>query len=81
MPNVSTLTIHPNMSQKTIILGTAHRVNVGGNRSPNGVLREYRFSREVCKRLKNELEAEGVIELLCGLDQSQVALVDQVGKA
>lgn len=59
MPNVSTLITHPNMSQKTIILGTAHRVNVGGNRSPNGVLREYRFSRDVCKRLKKELEADG----------------------
>lgn len=45
--------------KKMIILGTAHGENVGGKRSPDKRLEEYRFSREIVARLKSELEAAG----------------------
>lgn len=43
-----------------VILGTAHGVNVAGKRSPDGKLREYAYSREICDRVKTALEAHGV---------------------
>ena len=47
------------MEKKIIILGTAHGVNVGGKCSPDKKFREYKYSREIIKQLKAELEAEG----------------------
>ena len=48
------------MERRIVILGTAHRQNVGGNCSPDKKFYEYRFSREVCFRVKKELEAAGL---------------------
>lgn len=42
-----------------VILGTPHGVNVSGKQSPDGRLREYAYGREIVKRLKAELEADG----------------------
>ena len=47
------------MNRRIVILGTAHRKNVGGNCSPDKKFYEYQFSREVCFRVKKELEAAG----------------------
>ena len=47
------------MEKKIIILGTAHGVNVGGKCSPDKKFREYKYSREIIKQLKSELEAAG----------------------
>ena len=47
------------MGKKIIILGTAHGVNVGGKCSPDKKFREYKYSREIIKQLKAELESEG----------------------
>lgn len=47
------------MGNKIIILGTAHGVNVGGKCSPDKKFREYKYSREIVKQLKGELEKEG----------------------
>lgn len=47
------------MKKITVILGTAHGVNVAGKCSPDGKFREYAFSREICKRVKTELEKLG----------------------
>ena len=47
------------MGKKIIILGTAHGVNVAGKCSPDKKFREYKYSREIIKHLKAELEAEG----------------------
>lgn len=44
----------------TVILGTAHGSNVAGKRSPDGRLREYLYSREVCRRVRDALVARGV---------------------
>lgn len=48
------------MSDTRVILGTAHGSNVAGKRSPDGVLREYRWSREMCARIKAALTAKGI---------------------
>ena len=48
------------MNRRIVILGTAHRKNVGGNCSPDKKFYEYQFSREVCFRVKKELEAAGL---------------------
>lgn len=43
-----------------IILGTAHGVNVPGKCSPDKSLREYAWSRDMCKRVAAGLKARGV---------------------
>lgn len=47
-------------SMKTVILGTAHGSNVPGKCSPDGRLREYRYSREVCRSVCVALKSRGV---------------------
>lgn len=44
---------------KTIILGTAHLKRTPGKCSPDGKFREYLYSREICKEIKNILETMG----------------------
>lgn len=45
---------------KTIILGTAHRRREPGKQSPDGILKEYLYSREIIEDLKPKLEAYGI---------------------
>lgn len=42
-----------------IILGTAHSKSTPGKRSPDGRLREYAYSREICKRIQDVLRSKG----------------------
>ena len=46
---------------KVVILGTAHGKNIGGKRSPDNSLEEYRYSREIVNRLRTALEARGCV--------------------
>ena len=48
------------MGNKVVILGTAHGANVAGKQSPDGRLREYKYSREICARVKDALTSEGI---------------------
>ena len=43
-----------------VILGTAHGSNVGGKMSPDGKFREYKWSRQMCRMIKEALIAEGI---------------------
>lgn len=47
------------MRKYTIILDAAHGVETPGKRSPDGKFREYKWSREIVKKLKCALELEG----------------------
>lgn len=44
-----------------IILGTAHLISTPGKLSPDGRLREYKYSREIISEIKAKLEAYGYI--------------------
>lgn len=44
---------------KTIVLGTAHLKSTPGKASPDGTLKEYQYSRNLCKAIKNALEDKG----------------------
>ena len=44
---------------KTIILGTAHLKSTPGKCSPDKRLKEYEYSRKVCKTIKSLLENTG----------------------
>lgn len=46
--------------KKLVILGTAHGSNVPGKCSPDKRFYEYRYSREICARIKARLNALGV---------------------
>ena len=44
---------------KTIIFGTAHQKSILGKGSPDGKLKEYQYSREICQAIKPVLEGMG----------------------
>lgn len=46
-------------SDVLIIIGTAHGSNTPGKRSPDGRLREYKWSREVCDMVESALKEKG----------------------
>lgn len=50
-----------NSKRKNIlcIIGTAHGVETPGKQSPDGVFKEYRWSRMMCKRLVKRLQDDG----------------------
>lgn len=43
----------------TIILGTAHQKSILGKSSPDGKFKEYKYSREVCKAVRDILKDMG----------------------
>jgi len=47
------------MKKLVIILDPAHGEEVAGKRSPDGLFREYKWSREVLKELKYKLKQKG----------------------
>ena len=42
-----------------IVLDRAHGFSVPGKKSPDGELREWRWSREICERIRKQLMSEG----------------------
>ncbi len=72
------------MIMKTVILGTAHGSNVAGKHSPDGRLREWKYSREVCRQVRDALVAMGVkcvIDIEADVESSlreRVALVNRL---
>ena len=54
-----------------ILLDSGHGVDTPGKRSPDGVLREYKWCREMTQLVKNKLEVEGyqAIDILNGNEQ------------
>jgi len=43
-----------------VILGTAHSKSTPGKCSPDKTLKEYAYSREICKKVKEQLMAKGI---------------------
>lgn len=43
-----------------VILDPGHNGKVAGKRSPDGRLREYRWAREVCRIIENQLDSLGI---------------------
>ena len=46
-----------------VILDNGHGSNTPGKRSPNGVLREYAYTREIARLIKEKLESEHELRL------------------
>lgn len=65
---------------KVIILGTAHRAREAGKCSPDGRLREYKYSRERIAAIKAKLEALGY-RVLVDLEADDLPVKMQSGSA
>lgn len=48
-----------NKATTLIVLGTAHRKREPGKSSPDGRLKEYKYSREICEEVCKSLKAQG----------------------
>ena len=47
------------MTKPLIIIGTAHRMREPGKQSPDGRLKECVYSREICNKIAEKLQAKG----------------------
>ena len=61
-----------------VILGTAHGSNVGGKMSPDGKFREYKWSRQMCRMIKEALIAEGIDSYIDIEEETEKSLNDRV---
>ena len=64
-------------SEKTsicIILGTAHGCDTSGKQSPDGSLKEYQWSREICKKVQKQLQEDGYRCVIDSLDINEIGL-------
>ena len=61
-----------------VILGTAHGSNVSGKSSPDGRLKEYQWSREMCKMIKEHLDDFGIDCIIDSLDDIEKSLSSRV---
>lgn len=57
-----------------IILGTAHGFEVAGKRSPDGKFREYRWSREICKKIIKKLQDDGYRAIIDTEAENEIGL-------
>ena len=60
-------------TNKIIILGTAHLKSTPGKRSPDGMFREYEYSRKVCAAVKKKLENKGY-KVIIDIDQDDLPI-------
>lgn len=66
-----------------VILGTAHGSNVKGKQSPDGQLKEYKWSRNMCKRIQEKLRAyniESIIDIEEDTEKSLTLRVNVVNQ-
>ena len=61
-----------------VILGTAHGINTAGKHSPCKSLREYKWSREMCRMIKEELCKLGIKSYIDIEDDWEISLKDRV---
>ena len=47
------------MKKIVIILGTAHSANTSGKKSPDNQLKEYKYSRQICQQIQQQLQQKG----------------------
>ena len=57
-----------------VILGTAHLSSTPGKRSPDGLFREYKYSREICQLIKERLVSLGINCIIDYPDDDMVGL-------
>lgn len=64
-----------------IILDNGHGVDTAGKRSPDGVLREYAYAREIVKRLKPAFENVGYDVHILVPEDKDISLTKRVARA
>ena len=69
------------MKNYTIILDAAHGVETPGKRSPDGKFREYKWSREIVKKLKYALELEGFKVYETNTTDNEIGLTKRANNA
>jgi N-acetylmuramoyl-L-alanine amidase len=57
-----------------ILIDPAHGKDVAGKRSPDGRLREYKYSREICNEVISRLRAEGYDAELTTTGENEIGL-------
>lgn len=65
-----------------VILDNGHGSNTPGKRSPNGVLREYAYTREIARLIKEKLESKhGIETILLVPEEEDISLGERCRRA
>lgn len=69
------------MTSRKIIISPGHGKNTPGKRSPDGTLEEWRFNRELVKKIAEGLDAEHIPYVLLDMDATDVSLSGRAARA
>lgn len=69
------------INYKVVILDNGHGENTSGKRSPDGLFREYQWTRMFVKRLKSLLEKEGYIVFDIVPEEQDISLTARANRA
>lgn len=64
-----------------ILIDNGHGEETPGKRSPDGILREYRYAREIAKEIVNELCAKGYDAERLVTEETDVSLAERARRA
>lgn len=64
-----------------VILDNGHGVNTPGKSSPDGRLREYKYTREIVARIHEQLTKEGIDSYILVPEENDISLKERVARA
>ncbi|MFY0545438.1 N-acetylmuramoyl-L-alanine amidase [Brevibacillus sp. H7] len=69
------------MAKRIVLIDPGHGAETPGKRSPDGLLREYEFNRDVARRLQKKLQASGIDARLTVTDDTDMPLIKRTNLA
>ena len=69
------------MKKLLVLLANCHGANTPGKRSPDGMLREYRWGREINKMIVEKLYKLGIKTIIINPEENEVKLSEQAARA
>lgn len=73
--------IQEDWSKALVMLDNGHGINTLGKRSPDGTLLEYKYTREIVKRIKAQLDELGIKYYIVVPEEKDIKLSTRVNRA
>ena len=64
-----------------VLLDNGHGIDTKGKQSPDGRLKEYKYAREIVKRIHSELENKGIDSIILVPEEKDISLTERCKRA
>lgn len=64
-----------------VLLDNGHGIDTKGKQSPDGRLKEYKYAREIVKRIHSELENKGIDSIILVPEEKDISLTERCNRA